>query len=530
MGGGPFTPKDENERQTARKRSAWGLRPQHAHFLSDPTAREAATPGLFARRACDLIHYMPVSRRSFLGALTSACAATAAAASTRPPATVPLHGSFRAPAKNGWIFVHLQGTPQEIGFAHGYLLAPEIEDAKRAIELSSTHGLKQSWEQLRQLAQQVFWPKVPKEYREEIEGIGKGLHARSSDLDLMDLVAMNASMEFSYYYDAQKWAKKLLKTAKAEPAEHCSAFIANGTYTKDGRIVIGHNNWSDYLTGSRWNIIFDIAPASGHRILMDGVPGLIDSADDFGINSAGLLITETTIGHFHGFDVNGTPEFVRARKAMQYASSIDQFSRIMQKGNNGGYANTWLIGDLQRNELGRLELGLKNVTLTRTKDGYFVGSNFPINPKLIAEETDFTNDPAESSVARHRRWDALMTEYKGRIDVAVAKKFETDHYDVVEQKIDPDERSLCGHVDRSSRGVKGWQGPYGPAGAVEAKVADAEMVARMSFLAGSGHPCGVEFHAAEFLKEHPEYAWQAPLLRDITKHPWTKFSAARVKS
>ncbi|MGH9656394.1 MAG: C45 family autoproteolytic acyltransferase/hydrolase, partial [Bryobacteraceae bacterium] len=246
---------------------------------------------------------MPVSRRTFLGALTSACAATAASANGRLAPTVPLHGAFRAPAKNGWTFVHLQGTPSEIGFAHGYLLAPEIEDAKAAIELSSTHQLKQSWAQLRQAAQQVFWPKVPKEYREEIEGIDKGLKARGSHLDLMDVVAMNASMEFSYYYDEQKREKDLLKSAKAEPADHCSAFVANGAYTKDGRIVIGHNNWSDYLTGSRWDIIFDIAPASGHRILMDGVPGLIDSADDFGINSAGLMITETTIGHFHGFDV-----------------------------------------------------------------------------------------------------------------------------------------------------------------------------------------------------------------------------------
>ncbi|MEO8028969.1 MAG: peptidase C45, partial [Bryobacteraceae bacterium] len=37
--------------------------------------------------------------------------------------------SFRKPAENGWIFVHLEGRPGEIGFQHGSLLAPEIEDA-----------------------------------------------------------------------------------------------------------------------------------------------------------------------------------------------------------------------------------------------------------------------------------------------------------------------------------------------------------------------------------------------------------------
>ncbi len=217
--------------------------------------------------------------------------------------------------------------------------------------------------------------------------------------------------------------------------EHCSAFIATGSYTKDGRIVIGHNNWTDYLTGTRWNIIFDIAPSAGHHFIMDGMPGLIHSGDDFGINDSGIMITETTIGSFFGFRQSGTPEFVRARKAMQYSESIEDFARIMKENNNGAYANTWLVGDRKVNKIARLELGLKNVTLDQSSDGYFVGSNFPINPKLIKEETDFpANDPNTPNEVRHRRWDQLMAENKGRIDVELGKKFETDHYDLAHQR------------------------------------------------------------------------------------------------
>jgi hypothetical protein len=35
--------------------------------------------------------------------------------------------------KNGWIFVHLEGTPREIGRQHGELLAEEIDDALRMV-------------------------------------------------------------------------------------------------------------------------------------------------------------------------------------------------------------------------------------------------------------------------------------------------------------------------------------------------------------------------------------------------------------
>jgi hypothetical protein len=34
-----------------------------------------------------------------------------------------LNGAFRAPAKNGWTYVRLEGTPAEIGFQNGYLLS-----------------------------------------------------------------------------------------------------------------------------------------------------------------------------------------------------------------------------------------------------------------------------------------------------------------------------------------------------------------------------------------------------------------------
>ena len=169
---------------------------------------------------------------------------------------------------------------------------------------------------------------------------------------------------------------------------------------------------------------------SGYHILMDGMAGLIHSGDDFGMNSAGILITETTISRFSGFDPNGVPEFVRARKAMQYAASIDDFARIMKEGNNGGYANNWLVADRNTNEIADLELGLKNVHLERTRDGFFVGSNFPIDPQLIREETNFQADDAASGAnARHARWLALMEENRGRIDVAAGQRFLADHYD-----------------------------------------------------------------------------------------------------
>ena len=89
-----------------------------------------------------------------------------------------------------------------------------------------------------------------------------------------------------------------------------------------------------------------------------------------------------------------------------------------------------------------------------------MGSNFPVNEKLAREETDFdVNDSSDSANARHVRWLQLMQQNKGKIDVGAAQRFLADHFDTYENKVDPDERTLCGHIDKSPRGDLPWAGP-----------------------------------------------------------------------
>ena len=430
--------------------------------------------------------------------------------------------------RGGWIYVHLEGAPADIGYQHGYLLAPEIADGFNVVKFKETRSTKRDWEFFRQTAQTVLWPKIDVEYQQEVQGIADGLKARGVAMDLWDVVALNAMEEISDYY--VPWFNKQQKTQNAPklaPYGHCSAFVATGSMTKDHKPVIAHSNWTDIATGTRWTIIFDIVPAHGYRIIQDGFPGVIISDDDFGINSAGLMVTETTITGFDLFDPKGKPEFARARKALQYARSIDDYVKIMLDGNNGGYANDWLLADNKTGEVARFELGLKMHRVWRTKDGFYVGANFPSDPKLIKEETDF--DPANlgtSMNARHVRWDQLMDQHKGQIDVAMAQQFLADHYDSYERKEQPNERTLCGHGSLSPRGVPEWGNPpYFPDAAVTGQAVDSTMAKNMSFSARAGYPCGADFLAEPFLKEHPEFDYQKPILRDMKGNPWAEFTA-----
>jgi hypothetical protein len=428
--------------------------------------------------------------------------------------------------RGGWIYVHLEGAPSDIGYQHGYLLAPEIADAFAAVSLEMTHETGRDWDFFRRAAHDMLWHRIDPEYQAELKGIVAGLEAQKVNLDLDDVVAMNAFMELPDYY--VPWLNSVTKAQNAPKLtapESCSAFVATGSWTKDGKIVMAHNNWTSYADGERWRIIFDIVPQQGYRMLMDGFPGVIVSDDDFTINSAGLMVTETTITDFRGWDPTGKPEFVRARKAMQYSSSIDDFVKIMLDGNNGGYANDWLLGDRKTGEIARFEDGLKHTRVWRTKDGYYVGSNFPSDPDVTKDETTFdATNLAASANARHVRWEQLMAANKGRIDTTLAEAFESDHYDTYLKKEIADRRTLCGHGDVQSPGdPTSDRTPYSPSGAVEGKVTDSDMAAAMTLIARAGHPCGSNFDAAKFLAEHREYSWQASILRDMDAGPWTQF-------
>jgi hypothetical protein len=430
--------------------------------------------------------------------------------------------------KNGWVYVHLEGSPADIGYQHGYLLSKEIDTIIKVMQFYLPHTSNQNWQFYRNAAKRFMWKKIDPEYQTEIKGIAEGLQAKGFKYDSLDITALNANIELASYYVPTLMNQQKPGSGNNRAPGNCSAFIATGSFTKDGKIVMGHNNWTDYIIGERWNVIADIIPQKGNHILMDALPGLIHSGDDFLETSNGLLITETTITGFNKFDTTKTPEFVRARKAAQYSHNIDDVIKIMTTDNNGGYANDWLIGDTKTNEVAKLELGLKDYQVWRSKDTAIIGSNFPSDPKLIREETTFdVNDKTTSPNARKLRLQKLVAvDNKGKLDAKTGKMIEGDRYDALHKMNAANRCVVDGHVDEDPKGCMEWnEGPYYPMGAVQGKVTTAALAKSMQFWTHMGHPGGDDFLAAPYFKKHPEYAWQSKYLRDMKAYPWTLFSA-----
>jgi hypothetical protein len=439
------------------------------------------------------------------------------------PSNPRLARTFRY-ERNGWIHLRIEGTARERGYQHGVLLAREIAATMAAYRFRWEYESGMDWSWLVFRSASFLTPKVDSENLAEIDGLVEGLAAAGVTTSRDEMVAYNGYFELAdYWWPLEK--KKLTGESSRPNKESCSAFIATGKATKDGGIVLGHNTMTSYITATA-QVVLDIVPDRGHRILMQAWPGWIHSGTDFFVTSGGLVGAETTIGAFEGFDEGGVPEFARMRRATQDANSIDEWVAAMKAGNNGGYANAWLIGDVKTGEIARLELGLKYVALERTRDGFYVGSNVAENLKLLRFETKRNElDVRLSSVARRVRWKQLMRENAGSIDIEKAKAFEGDHWDPYLGRVNPSARSLCGHFELDPENAGGPDVPFSPEGTIDAKVVDSSMARRMAFWARFGTGCDLSFDAKAFLAAHPQFDVLSNRLESRAAQPWTEFRA-----
>jgi hypothetical protein len=469
-----------------------------------------------------------LTKLAFFGAVVCAAIALSTSSAFASNATTPTFPTYQVPphplqplsahvkallknssvsAKGGWIVAHLQGTPFQVGFQNGYLTA---QSADYWIQVDLGAAGSDSRQAGDAIAKDVVWRKVPLEYRLEMEGIHAGLQAAGYAKDtLWDVVAANDWADQACYATVIHGPRVTtgFETSLVNRAAKrgCSAFIATGKATTDGRPVMGHNTWSAYDQDFMYNVMFYVHPQHGYTFAYQSAGGQIWSGQDWYENSAGLMLTETSLADTT-YHPAGTPTFVRAREAAQYDSSVGQVVNTLLSGNNGAYCNEWLIGD-RSGEIASLQMGCTAYDLSVTHSGFFGSSNYDWGAATRAEEGSAADpaDPANDDYARYVRWGQLKSEYFGRITSTVGKTMESDTYDTYLGKICPDERTICGEPENGSTGI-----PYSgnnDGGAYDGKVCTESMVLNgLQMWARWGHPNGDSFSATLFLQHNPTWA------------------------
>ncbi len=367
-----------------------------------------------------------------------------------PMETVRWFGPAFRYTDRGWTFVHIEGAPFDRGYQYGSLLSKEIVAYmdKLAIRANGDNPAA-GWWTMRTMADALMLRRYDPEYLEEMKGIADGAAKagaifRGRAVDFLDIVTVNSAVDLGQLGEGLNKSANALsgRSFRAEEDElnaaerlhKCSSFLANGPASKDGKIVFGQLfMWNGY-TGVHWDVICDVVPARGHRLVYETFPGGIHSGADFYLNDAGIMIGETTVMQ-SPFNPDGEPQSSRIRKAAQYGESIDDVVRILTTNNNGLYTNDWLIGDTKANETAILLLGTKRHKLWRSSrndfpggtTGFYWSNNNAKDPEVRKEYVpDPTSAPFDLAFSPWNRDIAFVEFYKrakGTIDATGAVNF-----------------------------------------------------------------------------------------------------------
>lgn len=402
----------------------------------------------------------------------------------------------------GWITVKVSGSYYEMGYQHGRILRKQIEKAREVMKYLVKKYYKTSLSEY--VSKCISFVKETNEWKnifDELRGIRDGC---SSAMSLNELIAWNMYLSMEEVYGS-------ITGLNTGSVERCSAFIATGSKTVDGKILMAHNTHCDYASGFISNIVMHMAPSAPgtYPFVMQTLPGLVCSSTDWFISESGIIGCETTISkikYIPDFE-KGVPYFFRIRKAMEIGKTLDDYVSIMMEQNAGDYACSWLFGDINTGEIMRFELGKKTHGIDRTKDGLFYGMNSAFSKELLLKETNDTelNDPMTINGSRNVRLNHLLNSQK--IDLKYAKKVLADHYDHGENKFRKGMRGICKHKECE----KGEN--YKIAGAVDGKVTDATMAKKLKFVGRMGSSCGRVFLRKDYpdvpdcIDNMPRYKW-----------------------
>ncbi|QFU77159.1 phospholipase [Halioglobus maricola] len=462
-----------------------------------------------------------------------------------------LEGAYRENSE-GWIRLHIAGSPRQRGYQHGYLLANELRAALREIDylLRIDTGIGFDW--FARNAEALYMKVLPKapdgfgeELLEELQGIVDGVNAATPDdpaLTLADLLGWNGYPEMiCQWYPAVMsghitpneplpWDRHATHAGplRAHHFHHsCSAFVATGDYTADGGPVAVHTTWQRFANGDAYNVLLHIRPESGHDMVMQSVPGYVYSSTDFSVTGGGLIVTETSLD-VAGFEVDGLPEWLRTRRACQYGDSIESWCALFSDGNNGGYVNTWFLAEVNTGRIAAYELTLNHSALQPPlTSGYYAGCNIPLDETIRAQTgsgaTAWSN--LLGSAGRRIRWDQLMAAHRGNIDQDIARQMLGDHGDMYTGEDCASSRTICGHLDNDNGQYSAGQGPFYPWGSLDGKVATAGQAKALNFDARWGRACGAPLDVEAFLSRHPQYGQYRGHMQDRPSRGWIKARA-----
>ncbi len=298
--------------------------------------------------------------------------------------------------------IHVEGSHYEAGFQLGTQLKANLSRQVQAMKVRS------GWPEFRAEAEIFlqYSKKYVPEYVDEVQGA-----ADAAGLELEDLFATICEEIGDPNYPRTKG---------------CSDLVASDDVTKDGSVLVAHNNDTHASTQEHATIIH-------YRV--DGEPEIVavgygGLGISFGYNSAGLSLTGNQL------DSNdmrpGVPRMLLVRKILSANTIVEAIEAAILQPRASNYNQ--VITDAN-GEAYSIEGSATDYEPLYAEDGYLVHTNHYTSPPM--RHFEFNREWIASSVVRYNRGRRLLKGNLGKITVQTMMEALSDHVG--------HPRSICRH-------------------------------------------------------------------------------------
>lgn len=311
--------------------------------------------------------------------------------------------------------IYVKGSHQEIGRQIGESMRPQIQNgidnAKVLIE-KAFDQLQLTWDSAIIQAKKYmpFAEERYPQYVEEMLGTAEGANVSFDEISVVNALEAVTS-------DALHLTK-------------CTSFSVNQSFTRDGNVLIAHNE--DWIPEEEPNVyLIHAKPDDEPPFLAMSYGGLLPN---IGFNARG--ISQCCDSVYPNDSRMGLPRVVYSRAVLASSNPADAIKRILVSQRAAGY-NHLIVHN--SGEMYNIEVSAKQFGMIYGEDGYLIHTNFYLDPtmKLLEDESE------ELISARVRYYRALrLIKQTEKHTLGTLQMIQQDHINY------PD--SICNHgIDKN---------------------------------------------------------------------------------
>jgi isopenicillin-N N-acyltransferase-like protein len=316
---------------------------------------------------------------------------------------------------NGYLVLHLRGTPEQMGRQHGLLLKSYVQRMIRDLILEGEADTPEEHARLVAGAM-VMDEYLEPEFRQELRALAEAAEVDYGDLVLAQLFGdVQRALPRRSYTSTTSWDTPSStyptddETPAPDPWMQCTSFAVFGPATKTGECIVGRNmDFWDQGVSSWGAVLIHYKPDRGIPFMTTSWAGIINGWT--AMNARGIVTANNTSYDGKSDSLEGLSTCFMVRKVAQYAATVEEGVEIVENTPRACGTNLTIAGGDPPNAA-IVEYDHENVAVRWAEDGAVWAAN-DFQKLYQREESSYSYYYS----SRYDRLKELIEEHHGRID------------------------------------------------------------------------------------------------------------------